>query len=275
VNDWVILTARSIDASITAPGLDPSRFAELSERDIASLPASRGRERATVGDFFSVRGERSTRVRIEGSTRQVDGLGAGMTGGELDITGDAGALVGAGMTGGTLRVHGSAGHAAGQAMSGGTLRIDGNAGDRVGGNAAGAAKGMTGGEIVVGGSVGAEAGARMRRGLIVVCGDVARDAGRAMIAGSLFVLGSCGDGLGRGSKRGSIVACGSVPIPPTYRYACTYRPTHVRLTLIYLSRRYGLIIDPSLMESAFRRFCGDAGEPGKGEILERVRAHDT
>jgi formylmethanofuran dehydrogenase subunit C len=130
---------------------------------------------------------------------------------------------------------------------------------------------MTGGEIVIGGSVAAEAGARMRRGLIVVCGDVGRDAGRAMIAGSLFVLGSCGDGPGRGNKRGSIVSFGGVIVPPTYRYACTYQPPHVRLTLLYLARKYGLIIDPSFIESAFRRFCGDAGEPGKGEVLERVR----
>jgi len=28
----------------------------------------------------------------------------------------------------------------------------------------------------------------------------------------------------------------------------------------------------ALIDSVFRRYCGDAGDPGKGEILERVRA---
>jgi formylmethanofuran dehydrogenase subunit C len=129
---------------------------------------------------------------------------------------------------------------------------------------------MSGGEILVLGSAGAEAGARMRRGLIVVAGDADRDAGRAMIAGSLVVLGSCGDGPGRGNKRGSIVVGGRVAVPPTYRFACTYQPPHVRLTLRYLVRRLGLEVDNSFIDSVFRRYCGDAGDPGKGEILERV-----
>jgi formylmethanofuran dehydrogenase subunit C len=272
VSDWITLTVRSVDAPITVRGLDPVRLAGLSEQEIAALPVSLGRQQAALGDFFSVAGERAPRIRIEGSTGQIDGLGAGMSGGELEIHGDAGNRVGAGMRGGTLHVHGSAGDDAGQSMSGGVLRVAGNAGDRLGAVAPGAARGMSGGEIIVDGSAGAEAGARIRRGLIVVCGDVARDAGRAMIAGSLIVLGSCGEGSGRASKRGSLVVGGHVAVPPTYRYACTYQPPHMRLTLLYLVRRYSLRIDGSLIESAFRRYCGDAGDPGKGEILERVHA---
>ena len=271
MSDRITLTARAIDSPIAVIGLDPVRFADLSEQAIASLPVQAGRRQAALGDFFTVSGERSSHVCVEGSTPDIEGLGAGMSGGELDISGDAGALAGAGMTGGVLRVRGNVGEAAGQGMSGGSLRVDGNAAARVGSNAPGAARGMTGGEIVVNGSAGAEAGARMRRGLLVVGGNVDRDAGRAMIAGSVFVFGSCGDGPGRGSKRGSIVALGTVTVPATYRYACTYRPPHVRLTLLYLARKYGLTVDAALIDSVFRRYCGDAGEPGKGEILERVR----
>ena len=91
-----------------------------------------------------------------------------------------------------------------------------------------------------------------------------------MIAGSLVVLGSCGEGAGRGSKRGSLVACGAISVPTTYRYACTYQPPHIRMTLLYLVRRHGLAIDAAVIEIAFRRYCGDVGDPGKGEILERV-----
>ena len=270
MSDWITLAARAVEAPIDLDGLDPARLAELSETDIAALPVLAGRQRARLGDFFTVSGERSTRVRIEGSTRLIDGVGAGMTGGELDVIGDAGAMAGAGMRGGTLLVHGSAGDAAGLAMSGGVLRIDRDAGNRLGAAVPGAAKGMTGGEIVVGGAAGDEAGARMRRGLVVVAGSVARDAGRAMIAGSLVVLGSCGDGPGRASKRGSIVVCGAVTVPPTYRYTCTYHPPHVRLTLRYLVRRYNLAVENSVIDSPFKRYCGDGDDPGKGEILERA-----
>ncbi len=272
MSEWITLTARAIDGPLLVHSLDPARFAELSEQDVAALPVSAGRQPATIGDFFTVQGQRSARVRMEWSTNRIDGLGAGMTGGELEIEGDAGSQVGAGMRGGTLHVRGSVGDDAGAAMAGGLLRIEGDAGERLGGNTPGAAKGMTGGEILVLGSAGADAGARLRRGLIVVGGDAGREAGRAMIAGSLVVLGSCSDGAGRGSKRGSIVACGGLTVPPTYRYACTYQPPHVRMTLLYLVRRHGLAIDTAIIDSVFRRYCGDAGDPGKGEILERVRS---
>jgi formylmethanofuran dehydrogenase subunit C len=155
-------------------------------------------------------------------------------------------------------------------MSGGVLRIHGDAGDRVGSAAPGASKGMTGGELIVRGAVGAGAGTRVRRGLIVVGGDTGPDAARSMIAGTLVVLGACGDHPGRGSKRGSILACGPVTVPSTYRYACTYQPPHVRLTLTYLRREYGLSIPDDVVTGLYRRYCGDAGEPRKGEILVRA-----
>jgi formylmethanofuran dehydrogenase subunit C len=272
VSDWITLTPRTIDEPLLVRRLDPARVAELSEGEIAALPVSVGRQQGAIGDFFTVRGNRSARVRVEGSVRDIHGLGAGMTGGELEINGSAGSLVGAGMRGGTLWVRGSVGDEAGAAMAGGVLRIEGDAGERLGSNTPGAAKGMTGGEILLLGSAGSEAGARIRRGLIVIGGNAGLNAGRAMIAGSLFVLGSCGDGAGRGSKRGSIVACDGVTVPPTYRYACMYQPPHVRMTLLYLVRRHGLAIDATVIESPFRRYCGDAGDPGKGEILERVRS---
>jgi len=148
------------------------------------------------------------------------------------------------------------------------VQIRGNAGDRLGAGAPGASKGMTGGEIIVTGSAGSEAAARARRGLVVVNGDVGSHAGRTMIAGSLIVLGRVGPDPGRHSKRGSIVGVGGVPVPSTYRYACTYRPPHLRLTMTYLRRRYGLSIDERIAGGQYRRYCGDAGDPGKGEILE-------
>ena len=107
----------------------------------------------------------------------------------------------------------------------------------------------------------------MRRGLVVVTGDVAEHAGPGMIAGTVIVFGSTGRSPGRWSKRGSIVALGRVEIPPTYRYACTYQPDHIRLTLLRLRARYGIAVDDRYVSGLYRRYSGDLADLGKGEIL--------
>jgi formylmethanofuran dehydrogenase subunit C len=126
---------------------------------------------------------------------------------------------------------------------------------------------MTGGEIIVSGSAGVRAGERMRRGLIVVGGDAGEHAAHAIIAGTLVVVGRTAAHPGRGNKRGSIVAVGGVDVPATYRYACTYQPTYLRLLFHDLRRRHQLPLDDTTIGGRYRRYCGDAGEPGKGEIL--------
>ncbi len=269
----VTLTLRDgVTARVDATGVTPDRLASLSEAEIAQVPLWMDGRDARVGDAFHVAGGGSLDVRVVGACSTVDGLGGDMRAGTLTIDGSAGSRVAAGMAGGTVRVTGSAGDDAGLAMAGGTLRVDGNAGDRLGAALPGAAKGMTGGEIIVAGAAGREAGARMRRGLIVVSGSVGDEAGRAMVAGSLVVFGAIAGVPGRGNKRGSIVAAGPVTVPPTYGYACTYEPPHVRLTLTYLRRQHGLPIEERFVVGTYRRYCGDAGLPGKGEILEWVRA---
>jgi len=268
----VTLTLRSpIDESLEADSIIPDAFAALGETEIAALPLWAGRERRSIGDYFDVRGGRSSSVTIAGDVRRARNLGMAMTAGELVVEGDVGSGVGAGMTGGRIDVLGSAGHDTGLGMSGGSLRVRKNAGDRVGAAAPGASRGMTGGEIVVEGSVGAEGGARMRRGLLYVGGNAGDRAARAMIAGTVIVLGNVGPEPAFASKRGSLVVCGDVSVPVTYRYACTYEPPHVRLALTYIARRYGLSIARELTGGRYRRYCGDAGTIAKGEILEWIR----
>ena len=252
MSDLVTLSLRApLDTAVEVEGISGDRFAALSEREIAALPAWIGSRAATIGDLFDVRGERSASIRIEGDVSRVPRLAAGMTGGRVHVIGDVG-------------------DEAGLAMAGGLLLVDGNAGDRLGAASAGASKGMTGGEIIVRGSAGVEAGARARRGLVVVAGDVGEDAARAMVAGTLVVCGRTGARPGRGSKRGSIVALGSIAVPETYWLACTYQPPHVRVLLTYLRRRHGMSIDNRMVGGFYRRHCGDAGDPGRGEILEWV-----
>jgi formylmethanofuran dehydrogenase subunit C len=130
-----------------------------------------------------------------------------------------------------------------------------------------APRGMTGGELVVHGSVGREAGALMRRGLLVAGATVGDHAAVGMIAGTLVAFGAVGPTPGLWSKRGSVVALADVPVPSTYRYACTYQPVHLRLLLSRLKLRYGLPVEGRHLTGFYRRYSGDLAELGKGEIL--------
>jgi len=272
MSDLVQLTLRGDMAErIEVEGLTADRVAALSQAEIAKLPVFVGARRAQLGDFFDITGGRSARIRIDGDLSRIDGVAAGMTAGEMLIFGNVGARAGAGMAGGWVDVRGDAGDDAGMAMSGGALRITGNAGDRVGSAAPGASKGMTGGEIIVGGFAGADVAARVRRGLVVIGGDVGANAARAMIAGTLVAIGRTGPNPGRGSKRGTIVAAGGIEVPVTYRYACTFQPTYIRLLFTYLRRQYGVFFRDEVLDGPYRRHCGDTGDPGKGEILELLQ----
>ena len=76
-----------------------------------------------------------------------------------------------------------------------------------------------------------------------------------------------GPATGLWSKRGSIVALGVVTVPSTYRYACTYQPTHLRLVLTRLRTVYGLPVEGRHLTGFYRRYSGDLADLGKGEIL--------
>src|SRR5207249_226311 len=114
----------------------------------------------------------------------------------------------------------SVGRDHGVAMSGGRIDVRGNAGDNAGGAPPGAARGMSGGEIIVRGNVGDEAGARMRRGMLAVTGDGGRGMGIGMIAGTVVVFGKAGPGAGRFLKRGSIVALAPIERPAAWGWRC-------------------------------------------------------
>ena len=207
-----------------------------------------GSGRARVGDLFAVTAAPGERVRLAGDLGLLDGIGAGLAGGALVVEGNAGWYLGRGMSGGAIEVRGNVGPHAGAALPG-------------------AKRGMTGGEIVIRGSAGPGLGAGCRRGLLAVEGDIAEGAGRAMLAGTVVAFGALGAEPGLWSKRGSIVALRSVSPPATYRYACTYRPSYLPVTLGYLERRYRCPVKPQHRTGLYRRYSGDLAELGAGEIL--------
>jgi formylmethanofuran dehydrogenase subunit C len=239
----------------------------LSSLEIEQLPVWAGREQRTLGDYFTIHGQKSADIRIEGDVRHVNGIGAAMTTGSVLVDGNTGSHVGLGMSGGRIDVRGDVGDDVAAGMSGGAVHVRGNAGDRLAAGQPGASKGATGGEVVAEGSVGADVGAHMRRGLVFVGGNAGDNAARAIIAGTVLVLGSVGREPATGSKRGSLIVGGPVDVPRTYKLACRYEPPHVRLAFMHLARNYGLAIDHRFVNGTYDRYCGDAGTVGKGEIL--------
>src|SRR2546426_567369 len=167
MSEVVVLTLRTAPTrALELAGVTPDRLTQLPQREIAALPVRHAGRAAALGDFFTVKGERAARVRLEGDLQLAEGMGAGMTGGELVVEGHA------------------------------------------------------------------------------------------------------GPDAGRWTKRGSIVACGPVARPATFRYACTYRPPHVRLLLLYLRERRGLEVADRWITGCYDRYSGDLAELGKGEMLQ-------
>lgn len=239
----------ALDTLADCSALLAGEWGKLTAADLARRPISiAGRGPVSLGELAEVSGEPDGTTRFLGDWRRAARLGAGLLAGAVLIEGDIGDEVGLGMAGGSIEVRG-------------------NAGERAGAAAPEARRGMTGGELVVHGSVGREAGALMRRGLLVAGATVGDHAAVGMIAGTIVAFGAVGPTPGLWSKRGSVVALSDVPVPSTYRYACTYQPVHLRLLLSRLKARYALPVEGRHLTGFYRRYSGDLAELGKGEIL--------
>lgn len=245
-----------------------------SSREIESTPIQRGNQRPPLAEFFRVSGSAAEDNQLvwEGDCSNVKLMGAHLSDGQVRVVGNAGMHVGAEMTGGEVVVEGDAGDFAGAEMHGGRIRIQGNAGQRVGSVYIGGRKGMTGGEILISGSVGKEMGHAMRRGLIAVSGNAGDFAGLSMLAGTILVFGKAGVRYGAGMRRGTIGLLAGADSPellPTFKFACTYRPTFLNLYLNHL-RRLEFDVPAQFLNSEYHRYSGDLLEGGRGEILVRA-----
>jgi formylmethanofuran dehydrogenase subunit C len=254
------------EVPLEADAIRPERFEGLGAAQAAAIAVLYGNRRAQLGDFFGIEGQGDGEVRLVGDCRRVKRIGAGMTRGRLVIDGDVGMHLGAGMSGGTIVVKGNAGDLLGVEMLGGVIEVMGNAGHLVGSAIRGGAVGVGGGEIIVHGNVGNETGSGMRRGLIAVGGNAGDFTGVNLLAGTVVVLGELGWRSGAGMKRGSIVSARSADVLPTFSYACTYRPVMLRLVLAHLRQR-GLPVTDAHLSGRYGRWCGDAVEMNRGEIL--------
>ncbi|MBN9118519.1 MAG: formylmethanofuran dehydrogenase subunit C [Planctomycetes bacterium] len=248
-------------------GILPERVDGLSPLEVAKLPVQHGNRSEVIGEFFDVAPDphELADLHFAGDTRNVKHIGAGMTRGSVFVEGPAGMHAGAGMSGGALVLDAGAAEWLGAEMKGGVIEVRGRAGDQAGAAYRGSRRGMTGGTIVIRGTAGDELGLLMRRGLIVVeraCGEFA---GASMIAGTIVLLGEVGERCGAGMKRGTILAAREPQLPPSFRYACDYRPAFVPMLLADLRKQH-LTVPPALGAN-LRCFRGDLLAGGRGEVL--------
>ncbi len=252
--------------------LVPHRLRALKPKEIAALPLASGNRALRVDELFDVAGNDPNDIHIEGSCDRLENIGCGMESGCITVTGDAGTHLGRQMRGGEIRVQGSAGHWMAAEMGNGYIKVEGNAGDFIGAALPGERKGMHGGIVLVHGNAGQRLGDHMRRGVIYIKGDTDNYCGARMGGGNIIVVGRVGAFTGFGMKRGTVLLCQPpIQLPMTFNDSGVYEPLFLRLLFQELMQ---LQLDEQISQvaSAFRRirrYVGDLGSGGKGEVLIR------
>ncbi len=258
---------------IEVQGITPDRLLGNSLQQISRLPVWHGRRKLELGEVFQIDGSMDDSMTIiwDGNLRPVHWIGAGMTGGKIQIQSDTGRHIGSQMSGGEIFVTGGVSDFLGVEMTGGQIRVAGNAGDWVGGNYPGTKIGMNRGSILVDGNVGKGAGQAMRRGTIAIGGNVEELVGWNMLAGTILVFGSCGAHPGAGMTRGTIVLGGeeNEPLLPTFRTGGSYTVPILRMLSRWLQQQ-DFHFDSTILESRFQQFDGDLLCGGRGEVFVRA-----
>ncbi len=178
-----------------------------------------GNKERTLADLFTIRktdGEDAA-LSIVGNVSRVNGIGAGMSQGEITIKGDVGSHLGERMKGGKITVDGNVAGWLGSAMMGGTIEIFGNVGDYLAAPYRGSSRGMRGGSIIVHGNVRDEAGARMKHGTIKIYGNAGQFTGCRMSDGTIYVRDQCANRAGAFMIGGKIIVAGRMEsVLPTF-----------------------------------------------------------
>ncbi|MCB1747158.1 MAG: formylmethanofuran dehydrogenase subunit C [Gammaproteobacteria bacterium] len=248
--------------------LQPAALAALSLERIRRLKLHHGTRTASVGDLFAVNGEPGGAIALRGITPACFGIGRGMAGGRIEVSGHGGQELGREMSAGEIHLRGSAGDGLALGLRGGLVRVKGNAGARVGGAVPGAVHGMKGGTVIVDGDIGERGGERLRRGLIIVGGDCGPYLADRMVAGTIAVFGAAGNNVGLGMRRGTLLLAHPPEVLPT-----TFNPCgNFELMFVPVFARHVGEFDRNYARklAAFataQRWCGDMAHGGKGEIL--------
>lgn len=248
--------------------LIPEQLQALTTKAIADLPLQINKDNCQVGDLFTISGQPGAQLIFDGLQQnkhlRLDGIGAEMQHGEIEVHGSAGAFVGRAMKGGRIHVNGNSGAFSGSAMSGGYLQIDGDAGDFTAGVRSGERVGMNGGLIVIKGNSGDRIGDRQRRGIIIVEGSVGDYCGSDMIAGSIAVGGQTGKQPGLGMRRGTLILMQTPDsLPTTFNDNGIHQLNFLNLFM----RRFAGHFPAWKQKTQVQRWVGDIACAGLGEIL--------
>lgn len=271
----LVLTLREAPKQrVDVSPLTPTALAGKKPAEVAAITLLCGNRRIRADALFDIAGTMvmpgdEGSVTIKKATTRLDRIGAGMKAGTISVEGDAGAYAGFGMTGGVIEISGSAGVFTASTMEGGEIRIGGDVGDFLGAALPGERVGMRGGVVKVFGDAGARAGDQLRRGMLLIAGDAGPYCGARMIAGTILVLGKTGDRIGFGMRRGTILlAHAPAQMLATFNDCGQHELQFLRLLTQHIGgakpfaalKRFG---------DRVRRYAGDRGVGGQGEILIR------
>ena len=262
----VPLAAPGGPLAVDLGGILPARLSGLDAAAVARLTIAADCRPCDLGGVFAVSGTTDDgRIECRGDFSRVHRVGAGLTAGRIEVTGDVGRHCGAGMSGGTIAVAGSAGDWVACELSGGELTVGGSCGDNAAAALPGSRHGMRGGLVVVGGDAGALAGARMRRGILAIGGGCGEAAAFEMRAGTVVVAGPVGRQAAAGMRRGSLVAlAGIAGLPATFARGAAWQPAFLPLLLRRLLRAG--FRAAALPSGPWRQWHGDLITGGRGEV---------
>ena len=257
------------DFSVDMTPMTPEFCLQKSIAEIEKQTLNMGGHSVDVGNLFEVIQDTKEVLEITGACEQLNHVGAAMTQGELQVSGDIGHYAAAELSGGVMRVRGHVGDFCGHAMSGGRVIVQNNAGNFCGGAVAGAMQGMRGGEIIILGNAGERIGDHIRRGLIAIRGNAEDFCATQMKAGTIVVSGQCGSYCGQAMRRGSIILR-QLPnggMPQTFIDQNKYFETEFLTLLSNYLQNLDVGFEPLPLPKLAHRYMGDRAVNGKGEIL--------
>lgn len=259
--DLAIITVRQFKIPVTADCICPDFVAGKSLREIELTQVWEGNRKVKLGSLFKIAGEigrtpNDCAIKITGNVSAVRRIGYEMSGGSIQVDGDAGMYLGERMRGGTISVAGNAGSWLGTQMHGGQIEVKGNAGDSVGGSVRGGTKGMRGGAITIHSDCGTEVGAWMQKGIIRIKGNCDLYAGVHMKNGTLFVERNCAGRVGANMKNGRIIVLGNMGgTLPSFQFE---------------EIRGNAKAGDEKIPGPFYVFSGDVNEDGVGRLFART-----
>jgi formylmethanofuran dehydrogenase subunit C len=259
--DLAITPLRQFTIPVTAECISPDFVAGKSLREIELTQVWEGNRRVKLGSLFKIAGEigrtpNDCTIKIVGNVSAVRRIGYEMSGGSIQIDGEAGMYLGERMRGGTITVSGNAGSWLGTQMRGGQIEVKGNVGDSIGGSVRGGTKGMRGGTITIRGDCGTEAGAWMQNGMIKIEGNCDSYAGIHMKNGAVVVGRNCEGRAGAQMTGGKVIVLGNAGgVLPSFQFE---------------EIRERAKAGDEKIPGPFYVFSGDVNEVGKGQLFARV-----